>query len=290
MGESKKRSVKKPFEALTIADNYMFQSIMRDKKKAKPLLEMVLRKKIKDIIYVEVEKTKETGYRTRGIRMDVYIEDDEKIVYDIEMQGFQKPHFGKRFRYYQSAMDVDVVNKGDSFGKLRKSYIIFFTCYDPYGKGWYMYPFKTICEWDSDIVMDDEAERIVMNVKGYKDKEGHEVSEEIKELLSYMDGNSPKSDYTKMLDEAVKEVKQNEERRSEYMSINTFAADEREMGEYRTYVEQIRGNDDGFVADDVLIRVLRIPDRILINVRKVIKEHPDWDDEEVAEEVLALEA
>jgi len=34
--------------------------------------------KIKDIIYVEVEKTKETGYRTRGIRMDVYIEDDEK--------------------------------------------------------------------------------------------------------------------------------------------------------------------------------------------------------------------
>lgn len=64
-----------------------------------------------------------------------------------------------------------------------------------------------------------------MNVKGYKDKEGHEVSQEIKELLSYMDGNSPKSDYTKMLDEAVKEVKQNEERRSEYMSINTFAAD-----------------------------------------------------------------
>jgi len=74
------------------------------------------------------------------------------------------------------------------------------------------------------------------------------------------------------------------------MSINTFAADEREMGEYRTYVEQIRGNDDGFVADDVLVRVLRIPNRILVNVRKVIKEHPDWDDEEVAEEVLGLEA
>ena len=136
--------------------------------------------------------------------------------------------------------------------------------------------------------MDDEAERIVLNTKGCKDKEGHEVSEAIKELLAYMDGKAPKSDYTKMLDESIKEIKQNEERRREYMSINTFAADEREMGDYIRIVQQVRGNN-GLLSDDVLLKFMSIPKRILDNVRKVIGEHPDWNDEDVAEEVLGQE-
>lgn len=178
---------------------------MKDPKHVKPLLEMVLGKKVKRIEIIEPEKVVETGYDSRGIRMDVYVEDDEETVYDVEMQASKKRHFGKRFRYYQSAIDVDVVNKGEGFGKLKKSFIIFITTYDPYGKGWYMYPFETICSWDSDIKMNDSAMRIVLNTKGTKDKEGHEVSEEIKEMLSYMNGNAPKSEYSKMLDEAVKE-------------------------------------------------------------------------------------
>lgn len=289
MSEKQEKQIKKkPFEELTITDNYMFQALMRDVKKVKPLLEMILGKKIRNIVIIEPEKTLDTGYTSRGIRMDVYAEDDENVVYDIEMQGFKKSHFGRRFRYYQSAMDVDVVNKGESFGKLRKSYIIFFTCYDPYGKGWYMYPFGTMCKWDSEIVMDDEAERIVLNTKGYRDKEGHEVNEAVKELLAYMDGEAPKSDYTKMLDESIREIKQNEERRREYMSINTFAADEREMGDYIRIVQQVRSSN-GILPDEVLIKVLCIPKRILDNVRKVVDEHPDWDNEDVAEEVLGQE-
>ena len=66
---------------------------------------------------------------------------------------------------------------------------------DPFGKDWYMYLFGTICKWDSEILMNDEAERIVLNTKGCKDKEGHEVSESVKELLAYMEGKAPKSDY-----------------------------------------------------------------------------------------------
>ena len=151
-----------------------------------------------------------------------------------------------------------------------------------------MYPFGTMCKWDSEIVMDDEAERIVLNTKGYRDKEGHEVNEAVKELLAYMDGEAPKSDYTKMLDESIREIKQNEERRREYMSINTFAADEREMGDYIRIVQQVRSSN-GILPDEVLIKVLCIPKRILDNVRKVVDEHPDWDNEDVAEEVLGQE-
>ena len=74
-------------------------------------------------------------------------------------------------------------------------------------------------------------------MKGYQDAEGHEVKDEIKELLSFMNGNDPKSDYTKMLDEAVKEVKQDDERRHTYMSIGAQMYDERIVGVYTAKVE-----------------------------------------------------
>ena len=170
--------------------------------------------------------------------------------------------------------------------KLKKSYIIFITSYDPYGKGWYFYPFDVTCEWDRSIKMNNASYWYVLNTTGTMDAEGHEVSDEIKEMLSYMNGNEPKSDYAKMLDEAVREIKQNEERRREYMSIYANAADMKELGAYKTYVRQVRSST---VSDDILTAVLKIALTTIQNIRTVISAHPDWDDEDVAEEVLNME-
>ena len=217
----RKPSNKKPFEQLTITDNYMFQAVMQSQERVKPLLEMVIGKKIRKIDILETEKVTETGYNSRGIRMDVYIEDSENSVYDVEMQASRKRHLGLRFRYYQGAIDVDIVAKGDDFNKLKTSYIIFITAYDPFGKGWYFYPFDTSCEWDRSIKMNSAAHWYVLNTTGTKDAKGHEVSKEIKEMLSYMNGNEPTSDYAKMLDDAVQKIRQNEERAQDiqWMSV-----------------------------------------------------------------------
>lgn len=278
---------KKPFEELTITDNYMFTTVMCKAERVKPLLEMVLNKKIKKVVFVEAEKTQETGYRSRGIRCDVYIEDEENTVYDVEMQASKKRHLGKRFRYYQSAIDVGIVSKGENVDKLKTSYIIFITTYDPFDKGLYVYPFDTICTWDPSIVMNDAATWYILNTTGTKDAKGHEVSEEIKEMLAYMNGSAPESDYAKMLDEAVKDVKRSEERRLEYMSINANVGDEREIGDYRTYVNQIRGND-GLLTDEQMLAFMHIDKKTLDDIRLVISQHPDWDDDDVAEEVLDM--
>lgn len=197
------RIKKKPFDELTITDNYMFQAVMKDPKHVKPLLEMVFEKRINKVVVLEQEKTIETGYDSKGIRMN------------------------------------------------------------------------------------DSAKRIVLNTKGIRDKKGNEVSSEIKEMLSYMDGQVPKSEYSRMLDEAVNRVKQNEERRTEYMSISAFAMDERDMGEYVTYVKLIRGNK-GKLSDEDMISFMQITPIVLFCVRKALSEHPDWDDEDIAEEVLAM--
>ena len=285
MSSTKKRT-KKPFDELTITDNYMFQTVMADPKHVRPLLEMVIGKKIRKIEVLTPEKTVETGYDSRGIRMDVYVEDDENTIYDVEMQASRKRFLGKRFRYYQSSIDVDIVNKGDDFGALKDSFIIFVTTYDPFGMSWYMYPFETICSWDSSIKMKDHAKRIILNTKGTKDKEGHEVSDEIKAMLSYMDGNAPKSDYARMLDDAVQNVKRNQERRHEYMNLNVFATDERVLGKYSKVVELIRANNIP-VSDDELVKILKITPEFLSCVRKTIEENPDWDDEDVADYAIS---
>ena len=67
MSETSSIPAKKPFEQLTITDNYMFKMVMRDPNRVKPLLEMVLKKKIRKVVIVETEKTKETGSSSRGI-------------------------------------------------------------------------------------------------------------------------------------------------------------------------------------------------------------------------------
>ena len=69
------------------------------------------------------------------------------------------------------------------------------------------------------------------------------------------------------------------------MSINVERADDKELGEYRGYVKSVR---DSHYPDEILVDVLKIDGKTLMYVRQVLAEHPDWDDEEVAEEVLNI--
>ena len=76
----------KAWEDLTIADDYMFKLVMSHKRICKHLLEMLLGIKIRDLKEPETEKAMKHGYESKGIRLDVYVEDDANTVYDIEMQ------------------------------------------------------------------------------------------------------------------------------------------------------------------------------------------------------------
>ena len=72
------------------------------------------------------------------------------------------------------------------------------------------------------------------------------------------------------------------------MTVYANVADEREVGTYSAYVDQIRGND-GKYPDDQIISFMRISPKTLEYIRLVINQHPDWDDDDVAEEVLNME-
>ena len=56
----------KPWEELTIQDDYMFKLVMRRKHICKTMIEKILRIKLTDIRYIEEEKTVNPGTRARA--------------------------------------------------------------------------------------------------------------------------------------------------------------------------------------------------------------------------------
>ena len=53
------------------------------------MLEKILQMKIRDIRYLEEEKTIKAAYESKGIRLDVYVEDDKNTVYNVDYSEFR---------------------------------------------------------------------------------------------------------------------------------------------------------------------------------------------------------
>lgn len=270
----------KPIEELTITDDFMFGAVMRDPKLLKPLLEMILGVKIRRIEYPELQKALNERYGSKGIRLDVYVEDEEETVYNVEIQTSDKKHLPKRTRYYQGVIDLHILEKGEDYTALRRSFVIFICTYDPFHQGRWVYTFENLCREDPAIALEDGATKIILNTKGG----AGEISDDLKSLLRYMEGFKPDSDYTRMLNEAVEYVRSDDQWRREYMVLNEMLKENRRMGNYMGKVAMAR-NSRYSVDKGTLSLVLMIHPHTLQSILDTIDAHPDWDDEKIAETI-----
>ena len=65
---SDKKNRIKPWEELTITDDYMFKLVMKHPRICQRLIEKILKIKIKHLTYLEDEKTLKSRYEGKGIR------------------------------------------------------------------------------------------------------------------------------------------------------------------------------------------------------------------------------
>ena len=270
----------KKLEELTITDDFMFGAVMSDPRRCKPLLELVLGVKINRIEYPELQKTINTRYDSKSIRLDVYVADDAGTVYDIEIQTTRKKNLPRRVRYYQGLIDVHILEKGEDYRALRKSFVIFIATYDPFGKGRYVYTFENRCREDLEIALGDDATKIILNTRGTVG----EISDELKALLRFMDGMEPGSEYTKDLDRAVEEVKADEKWRREFMVMNELVRENRRLGRYAEKVAAVRHNRAEY-SEEAIAKFMLVDPTVVASIISVIDTHPEWNDEEVAESV-----
>ena len=201
---------------LTLRNNFMFRLVMEKQELCKKLIECILGIKIKSISYMEHEKSFEANLKSKGIRLDLFVIDEDGVAYDIEMQmdNSYKEFLGRRTRYYVSTMDNNALKKGERYSQLRKSYVIFICTFDPFGRGLAKYTFNAICNEDHSLVLDDGVTRVFINTEGDR----HRISKELASLIGYISTGEVTDDYTKDLDEEVRSLRNDDGRERDYMT------------------------------------------------------------------------
>ena len=228
------------YKKLTLTNDFIFFRVMQNEELCKKLLEVILKAKIKKLKYHEAQKFFKKTYMSKGIKLDVYIEDDENTVYDVEMQARTDKNLPKRSRYYQGLIDVEKTRKATDYQKLKKSYIIFICPKDAFDKGKPIYTFENICIEDGHTRLEDGAVKIFLNASAYDKAE----DEDIKAFLSYINDEIPTDEFTKELDEEVKLVRNSDIWRKSYMTLAMKYEEKFEDG-------RIVGRNEGIIEGKV---------------------------------------
>ena len=95
------------------------------------------------------------------------------------------------------------------------NYVIFICTFDPFGKGLAKYTFNAICNEEHSLVLDDGVTRVSINTEGDR----HKISKELANLIGYISTGKVTDDYTRQLDEEVRELRNDTGKGVSYMDI-----------------------------------------------------------------------
>ena len=219
----------KSYDELTIADDFMFYKVMSDEELCKELLETILDIKIEKLVYHETQAVLKDSYDGKGIRLDIYAADENKNVYNIEMQALDTGDLEKRSRYYQSCIDMDLLDKGVRYKHLSKSMVIFICTFDIFKKDLLKYTFTSRCNEDKDIVLDDGLTKVFVNA-AYTGNDLTSNNKKLLNLIKYISTGIVTDEYTKKLNDAVISSRKRKSWRNEYMKYRADREDLLDIG------------------------------------------------------------
>lgn len=204
----------KYWNSLTITEDFIFCKVFEDEELCKEMLEILLDIKIHHLEYPDAQKWIKSSHLSKGIRLDVFTEDDNRV-FDVEIQNANKGNLPFRTRCYHSTMDTSLLKKGKDYTDLKESYVIFLCKFDPINKGKPVYHFSMRDSENPEIILGDKTHTILYNISEYaKLKES-----ERKNFFSYLMGGRPCSSFTSKTDERLQVVKNNEDWRIDYMTL-----------------------------------------------------------------------
>ena len=216
----------KKFQELTICDDFMFKQVMSHPRICKRIIERILHIKIRELKYLDMEKNYKNNYWSKGIRIDVYVEDEKGSRFILEMQMRKLPDkaMNRRPRYYQSTIDYDFLNAGKDYDELGDSVVIFFCPFSLFGGERRMYTFQNTCQEDKNIVLDDGTKKIFLCSTG---KKTDDIDEDVNAFLDYMNGIINKNDFIQEIDDTIIESKHNEGMEADYMTFEMRLREEK---------------------------------------------------------------
>ena len=186
----------------------------------KGVLERLLKIKIDHIEYPELQKNISPFYEKKGVRLDVFVADSERV-FDVECQTYKIAAIGKRTRYYQSMIDIDSLLKGTFYSDLKESYVIFICTDDPFKQNLPVYTFERVCREDETVSLNDKTHHLIFNAAAY-DKEN---DAELKAFLAFVKNNTAETDFTREVANMVQTKKFEQTFINEYLAWNLHDKD-----------------------------------------------------------------
>ena len=241
VGKTIVRNKMKPFDELTFSDSFLFGEAMMDETVCKDVLEIILGLEIAKVVILEKEKQESNIPEQKSIRMDIYVEDEENTVYNVEMQVEDKKDTPKRSRYYQGLLDSKLLPAGSkSYNLLNKSFVIFICHFDPFGEKRCCYTFEERCLENLNLPLGDGTQKIFLSTVGENKEELSPVLVEFLEYLKNPRNIKIKSKKIANLNNRVEQIKFDAKVRSRYMTLKEWLDDmvEKEMEEWTAVAEE----------------------------------------------------
>ena len=193
----------------------------------------VCRRLLERLLHITIEKIEILGEkffgidaRSKGIRLDVYARDENRV-FDVEIQVADTKELPERARYYQGVMDVDQLKSGQPYRELKESHVIFICLEDIFKKGKACYTFENICLEDMQTKLNDRSIKHFFAAENY-DK--IEDDNELRAFLKMLETGKTEDSYTQELKRCTAEAKQSAQTRRQYMDWDRELNYAREKG------------------------------------------------------------
>ena len=230
---------RKTLQDLTIKDNFLFGAVMCVEENCKGFLEMVLGFSIAQVV---VSKEKSIVYHPeyKGVRLDIYAEDENRTHCNVEMQVKKKTALGKRSRYYHSQMVMEALASGEDYETLPDTFVIFVCDFDPFGEHLYCYTFGNECRENKNAKLDDGSYTIFLSTKGENEEE---VPVELVRFLKFATADLEESEedfqdeLVKQFQETIHSIKTDREMGERYMIFEEMLREEKQEGRLEGRIE-----------------------------------------------------
>lgn len=283
--------VAKRFQNLNLSDNFLFGEAMLDEEVCKTVLEIILERKVYRIVNLSKEKHMDvTGYH-KGVRFDVYFEDERETAYSVEMQNRNQYNLPRRSRHYQSVIDVKLLPAGEvDYNQLKDGIIIFICTFDLFDRGLYRYTFENCCLEELGLRLEDGTRKIFLNTEGTN---ASDVQPELIEFLRYVKDSihtMPQTEAVKKISRRVEKVKKNGAVEAEFMMSlvhdNEIRFEAKQEGGTLLLIRIVLKNQKKGMSTLELAELLEVDKEWVERVLEVGKQLGSEDEEEIYQHMM----
>ena len=225
-------------EQFNLMDDELFAVVMKDKAACGYFLSVLLGKPV-TVLRVETQYTIR-NLPSHSVMLDALVQDQNGVIYEVEVQKPDDDYHPKRVRYYQAAVDWSLLEKGSKYQDLPELYLLFIMRFDVFGKGKIKYSVNRVIEETGDVA-DNGVREIYFSTCVKEDSQ-------LGELLQYMNNSNADDMRFGALSEAVKfrkRTKEGVESMSE--AVRKYAAEQSMIAVIKSKIATIKN----MLADNI---------------------------------------